>query len=124
MRNFSQRIAPSVRRELSASLAASRAGDEAAAFAHLERAHVLGQASTYWHVVVHGKMLVWAWRNRSPREFAGQLLRTVAAAALTGLGWVPHGNTGGANVSPFKVMVIPSDLGDEIRRAHGSDSPP
>lgn len=122
MRGFSQRIAPSVRWELWASLAASRTGQKAAAFTHLERAHVPGL--DYWHVVVHGKILVWAWRNRSPREIAGQLLSTVAAAVLTGLGWVPHGNTGGANVSPFKVMVIPSDQGEEIHRANGSDSPP
>src|SRR6185503_818221 len=42
------------------------------------------------------------------------LFRIVGAAALTAFGLVPHGNTGGSNVSPFRRMHIPSDLASVI----------
>lgn len=82
------------------------AGDPGAAFKHLENAHVLGQESTYWHVKVHWRMLLWAWRYQQPRELCGQLLRIAGAAVLTAVGAVPTGNTGGSNVSPVKPMPI------------------
>jgi hypothetical protein len=94
-----------------------RAGDPQAAFAHLERAHVLGQASTLHHVRVHLRMLAWGWRRRSPREVLGQITRVIGAATKTALGWVPTGNTGGANVSPFRSMPVPPDLAQHIHRA-------
>ncbi len=53
-------------------------------FEHLERAHVLGQASTREHVRVHWQMLRWAARQRQPQELAAQVLRIVGAAVLTG----------------------------------------
>lgn len=87
------------------------------AFTHLERAHVLGQESTYWHVKVHVLMLAWATRNGSGREALGQIFRIVGAATKTAFGLVPQGNTGGANVSPFKKMPISPDLVALIRRA-------
>jgi hypothetical protein len=77
---------------------------------HLERAHVLGQASTREHVRVHFHMLVWAWRHRQVRELSGQLFRLLGAAMLTAIGMVPTGNTGGSNVSPFRKMAIAPDL--------------
>ena len=43
-------------------------------------------------------------------EALGQLWRLVAAAMMTGIGWLPEGNTGGANVSGFRRMPIPPDL--------------
>lgn len=114
MSSFGYNISPAVQRELEA---ASLSSDAREQFAHLERAHVLGQASTYWHVVTHVRMAQWAIRNRSARELLGQLLRIVGAATKTAIGWIPSGNTGGANVSPFKPLPIPADLAAEIESA-------
>lgn len=106
MSHFTRRIRPHVDHELAA---AQSAGTPDAAFRHLERAHVLGQASTLHHTRVHLQMLRWALRQRQAREVFGQLLRIVGAATKTVL-WVPVGNTGGANVSPIRPMPIPPDL--------------
>ncbi|MGB7481536.1 MAG: DUF3703 domain-containing protein [Burkholderiaceae bacterium] len=117
MSQFGRRIRPHVDTELSAAAQAERLGQPQRAFAHLERAHVLGQAATVQHVRVHWAMLLWGIRQRRPRECAGQLLRIVGAASKTAFGLVPHGNTGGANVSPFKPMPIAPELEARIRRA-------
>jgi hypothetical protein len=54
--------------ELLAAEKAEAQGNATAAFSHLERAHVLGQASTAEHVRVHWRMLLWGLRQRSLRE--------------------------------------------------------
>lgn len=87
-----------------------------AAFRHLERAHVLGQAITYEHTRVHFLMLKIGWRRRDLREIFGQLFRLVGASTKTPFGIYPTGNTGGANVSPFKPMPVPEDLKAILRR--------
>ena len=51
-------------------------------------------------------MLQWAIQNRKLKEFFGQTFRVAGAATKTAAGLVPKGNTGGANVSPFKQMPI------------------
>ncbi|KAE8437306.1 DUF3703 domain-containing protein [Vreelandella piezotolerans] len=114
---FSQRVAPYVEVELTNAKRARSAGDTQQEFSHLERAHVLGQESTYWHVKVHLMMLAWAIRNRSFRETLGQAFRIVGAATKTVFGLVPQGNTGGANVSPFKKMPIAPELATLIQKA-------
>lgn len=114
---FTARIRADVERELVLAQQAERAGDAARAFAHLERAHVLGQASTQHHVRVHWRMLRWGWRRRDWRECRGQLLRLIGAATKTALGWVPRGNTGGSNISPFQPLPLPPDLAAAIARA-------
>lgn len=86
------------------------AGDLATAFSHLERAHVLGQASTRNHTRVHWRMFKLALRMNSAREIWGQIIRIVGAATKTPLGIYPRGNTGGANVWFFKPMPVPNDL--------------
>ena len=121
MNTFSTRIRPAVAAELQAARDAAARGDPQASFRHLERAHVLGQASTLHHVRVHWLMLVWAIRGRSVREGLGQLLRIVGAATKTAIGLVPAGNTGGANVSPFQPMPVPPDLAAAIRTAHAGE---
>ena len=78
---------------------------------------MLGQESTYWHVKVHVLMMVWAVRNGSARETLGQLFRIIGAATKTCFGLVPQGNTGGANVSPFKKMPISPELTALIQKA-------
>lgn len=110
MNTFGKRIRPAVDTELRQAAAAEAAGHVDAGFHHLERAHVLGQASTVQHVRVHVQMLLWALRHRVAREVRGQVLRIVGAATKTAFGWVPTGNTGGANVSPFRPLPIPPDL--------------
>jgi len=117
MSAFARRIRPYVDAELAAARHAERAGDAAAAFAHLQRAHVLGQASTLHHVRVHWRMLGWGWRQRRRRECLGQLLRIAGAATKTAFGLVPAGNTGGTDVSPFRPLPVPPDLARLIEHA-------
>lgn len=114
---FSRRIGPYVGHELVQARQARAEGDGEREFAHLERAHVLGQASTFWHVRVHALMLMWALRHRDLREVAGQVVRIVGAAAGTVVGLVPAGNTGGTNVSPFRRMPVEPDLATLIEKA-------
>ena len=116
-RTFTKRIAPFVELELENAKQARSAGDPHQEFNHLERAHVLGQVSTYWHVKVHALMLLLAIRNGSAREALGQIFRIIGAATKTVFGLVPQGNTGGANVSPVKIMPIAPDLAALIQRA-------
>lgn len=85
-------------------------GDLDAAFLHLERAHVLGQRFFRPHWVSHWWMLRVGLRRGDSREIAGQVLRLAAVGPLSLVGWVPLGNTGGANVSAVKPMPIPDDL--------------
>lgn len=117
LHGFDARIAPHVARELQCSERAEQAGNLAASFRHLERAHVLGQSSTYEHVRVHVRMLRWAIGNGPAREAFGQVLRIAGAATMTPLGLIPTGNTGGSDISPFQRLPIPGDLSDIIASA-------
>ena len=111
MKNYCERIKPHWDLELAAAARAESDGDPHLAFAHLERAHILGQNSTWLHTQTHILMMRWGWRQPSSREVAGQLFRTFGAATKTAFGLIPAGNTGGgANVSPFRTMPIPADL--------------
>jgi hypothetical protein len=89
----------------------------ASAFAHLERAHILGQQRTWRHVNIHVWMLRVGWARHDFREVVGQITRIVAAALFSRI-WVPMGNTGGANVSAFRPMPVPEDL-EGILQANG-----
>lgn len=111
---FRSRIRPQVASELSAARSAEHAGKWAAAFRHLERAHVLGQASTIEHTRVHARMFAWALRHRNLREAAAQILRIAGAATKTPFGLVPSGNTGGADVGAFRSLPVPQDLAAAI----------
>lgn len=106
---FARRIRPFVQYELDAATRCEARGEFASAFAHLERAHVLGQASTVEHVRVHRAMFCWALRHSAVVEAFGQAWRMTGALAKTWL-WVPAGNTGGSNVSGFAPMPVPPDL--------------
>ncbi|HCA58904.1 MAG TPA: hypothetical protein DEP46_13105 [Blastocatellia bacterium] len=85
-------------------------GDLNLAFHHLERAHVLGQASTYQHTRIHWRMLKIAVKQHSAREIWGQIIRIIGASTKTPFGIYPKGNTGRADVWFFKTMPIPEDL--------------
>lgn len=117
MSRFAHRIASFVDAEIATAERLEASGKAAAGFQHLERAHVLGQASTFHHVRVHVLMLRWSLRHRVWAEARGQLLRIFGAATKTALGWVPSGNTGGSNVSPFKPLPVPDDLATIIGHA-------
>lgn len=91
--------------------------DVCGAFKHLERAHVLGQASTYQHTRIHWRMFKLALRMRSLREIWGQIIRIIGASTKTPLGIYPTGNTGGADVWFFKPMPIPDDLQEMLDKA-------
>jgi hypothetical protein len=98
-----------LQRELLLAAEHQRAGDHAAAFSRLERAHILSQRHAFAHAGVHLRMWRLGWARRDLREVAGQLPRIVAALLFSRL-WVPSGNTGGANVSAFRPMPVPPDL--------------
>lgn len=96
--------------ELAAARNAYAKGDVKGAFARLERAHIVGQLSFGDHIVSHLWMLKVALKERDGREVFGQVLRLAATVPGHLFGWLPIGNTGGANVSPLKPMPIPADL--------------
>ncbi|PZQ56355.1 MAG: hypothetical protein DI570_21110 [Phenylobacterium zucineum] len=96
--------------EIAAARTALERGDRDAAFARLERAHILGQLRFFDHVVAHIWMLRVARLRHDRREVWGQVLRLAATVPGHLFGWVPIGNTGGADVSPLKPMPIPADL--------------
>ena len=114
--SFARNIRPFVEAELQTAAVLALQGQSQPAFTHLERAHVLGQASTSHHVRVHWRMFLWGLQQRNAKECLGQLLRIVGAATKTAFGLVPHGNTGGANVSPFKPMPLPPELEMRIQQ--------
>ena len=104
--SFSKNITQFVICELELAAQAKDSGNIVAEFQCLENAHILGQESTYWHVKVHILMFMWACRNFKSKELLGQFFRIVGAVTKTVFGLVPQGNTGGADVSPFKVMPV------------------
>jgi hypothetical protein len=106
-----------VNKELAEAERLSAEGDAIGAFRHLERAHVLGQSSTYQHTRIHWLMLKHGLRQRDGREIAGPVLRIGGAATKTPLGIYPKGNTGGANVNPLKRMPIEADLAEILAKA-------
>ncbi|TKB02174.1 DUF3703 domain-containing protein [Alteromonas portus] len=120
-KNFTRNIRPYVEAELAHAHKMQNQNNQRCAFTHLENAHVLGQASTRLHVAVHVQMLLWAVKQGNIGEFFGQLLRIVGAATKTVFGLVPHGNTGGANVSPFKAMPIKTNLKTILEKAHSNE---
>lgn len=117
---FATNIRPHVSQELESASLAQQQGNAQLAFSHLERAHVLGQASTREHVRVHWAMFRWGLAHGRWREVMGQVLRIVGAATKTAIGLVPTGNTGGANISPFEVLPVPADLQAVIEQARST----
>lgn len=109
-------LAEAYRASLESGYAALRVGDKVCAYAAFERAHVLGQRRTGWHLRSHVGFLRWALRFGDPREFFGQLTRLLAALAFTRI-WVPVGNTGGARVSAFRPMDVPPNIAALLKPA-------
>ena len=108
-------------REAAAARAAYKRGDLNESFRLLERAHIVGQPWFGPHTWTHWWMLKIGWRRRDPREIRGQILRLAAGGLLSWVGWLPAGNTGGANVPPKKPLPLPDDL---ARLCEGGVVPP
>lgn len=89
-------------------------GELETAFAHLERAHVLGQAFVVPHARSHWLMLKLEFRRRRPVAACGQVVRIVLGVLGSAVGVVPVGNTGGSDVSMFKRMPIAPELQNAI----------
>ncbi len=89
-------------------------GELRVAFAHLERAHVIGQSFVIPHVLSHWLMFVIAVRQFQFLAAWGQLVRIAFGALGSAVGVVPIGNTGGSDVSMFKRMPIEPELQDII----------
>ena len=70
---FSINITPFVKREMAKASQARKIGNNVEEFQYLENAHVLGQESTYWHVLTHILMLNWALRNLRIKELKNYL---------------------------------------------------
>ncbi|MBU1825943.1 MAG: DUF3703 domain-containing protein [Alphaproteobacteria bacterium] len=96
--------------EMAAARSASATGNMTLAKHHLERAHILGQRRYWTHVQTHFQMLRLALKQADGKEVRGQLVRLIGAGPFHVAGWVPVGNTGGADVSATRPMPIPSDL--------------
>ena len=96
--------------ELRAARAATARRDWPTAFAHLERAHILGQRWAFSHTHTHLLMLGHGLRTGNGHEILGQLPRIVFGFLGSLVGRVPTGNTGGANVPAEQPMPIPADL--------------
>ena len=104
--NFTQAAKPYVLKKLNTAHESFSSNDDDAGFKALEDAHVIGQHSTYHHTRVHYEMLKFGIKRRDLKEVFGQIFRLVGALTKTAIGLLPDGNTGGANVSPFKPMPI------------------
>lgn len=108
---MSRTMPPAVRAAFDTELTVARsAWDNDAAWAALERAHILSQPWAGPHVRCHVSMLVLAVRTRDVREVGGQLYRGVLAGPGSMTGRFPLGNTGRARVSAFRPMPVPADL--------------
>lgn len=92
-------------------------------FAHLERAHVIGQVYVLPHVKSHWLMLQVELRRHRPAAVIGQLIRIVLGALGSAVGVVPTGNTGGTDISMFKRLPIQPDVCD-ILAGRGPESTP
>lgn len=100
--------------EIQLALAAEQRGEASVAFGHLERAHILGQRWLIRHLRTHFHMLRLARAAKDKREIHGQIRRIFAVPLGWISGWVPKGNSGGANVNPLKPMPLPADMADDL----------
>jgi Protein of unknown function (DUF3703) len=100
--------------EITFALDAERRGELEAAFAHLERAHILGQRWLTRHLRAHYHMLRLARAANDRHEINGQIQRIAGTPLAWIIGWVPKGNSGGANVSPLLPMPLPADMAADL----------
>lgn len=109
-------LRPLVDEEVAAYRRARAAGDVPAAWAALERAHILGQMDWRLHTHVHLLMLGLGIATGDWREIRGQLFRLLLAAPGSITGKAPLGNSGRSDVSAFAPHPIPPDLAAKLGR--------
>lgn len=85
-------------------------GDLQHSWQHLERAHIIGQPYPFAHSFVHWKMLIFGIKTKNTKEIIGQIPRLLFGGIKSFIGHIPIGNTGGANVPPFKSMEIEKEI--------------
>jgi hypothetical protein len=110
MSRIRRALQPHVDRELEVARAARRGGELAAAWAALERAHILSQPSAWLHTRAHAAMLACAVRAGDLREIFGQLVRLAVGGLGSALGRFPAGNTGRARIPIARPMPVPAEL--------------
>ncbi|HEY5908865.1 MAG TPA: DUF3703 domain-containing protein, partial [Vicinamibacteria bacterium] len=97
-------------REIAAARELIARGELAAAFPHLERAHVIGQAFVFPHATSHWLMLMVELRRRRIMAALGQTMRLLLGMLGSAVKIVPVGNTGGTDISMFKRMPVAPEL--------------
>ncbi|WP_026461310.1 DUF3703 domain-containing protein [Adhaeribacter aquaticus] len=112
-----EKLVPFYQHELSKYQENLLKGDFMQAWPYLERAHILGQPYPREHSAVHFEMLLFGIKTRNIKEIFGQIPRLLVGGVKSWAGTIPVGNTGGANVRPWKPMPIPNDLQQIIRQA-------
>lgn len=90
-------------------------GEYRRAYTLFGRAHVLGQRWVLPHIRSHWAFMVWGWRRRDWQEILGQCLRLPVGIVGSLIGWLPMGNTGGADVRSTRPMPIPEDIADLLK---------
>lgn len=103
-------------REYDAFRHAAHRRDTAAAWRHLERAHIVAQPLPFEHVRAHAIMLRHAMLLKDIREMASQMLRLGLAVIGNLFRHLPAGNTGRARTSAFAPMAVPADLEQFVDR--------
>ena len=84
--------------------------EEATAWKHLERAHILSQNSIWNHTYIHWLMLTYAIKCGLWREVLGQIPRILLAGIGSAFGKAPIGNPGTVRVGIFQPALPPADL--------------
>jgi hypothetical protein len=97
-------------REIALAEESTAKGELETGFAHLERAHVIGQAFVVPHARAHWLMLKVELQRGQPVPAFGQVVRFVPGILGSAVGSVPVGNIGGSSVSMFKRMPITPEL--------------
>lgn len=115
-----QKLKPYYYEELEQHEAEYLKGNLQTAWAHLERAHIIGQKYPYAHTLVHWKMLKFGLRIKNGKEVVGQIPRLIFGGVKSFVGKIPVGNPGGANVPPLKPFPIEKEV-QEIFRKSGID---
>ena len=85
-------------------------GELDGAFAHLERAHVIGQMFVWPHARSHWLMCRVEMQRRRGAAVFGQVMRIILGMIGSAIGIVPVGNTGGTNISMFRRLPIDPEL--------------
>ncbi len=108
--NAPKSLKPFLKSELDSYNEHLQSNNYAAAWRHLERAHVLGQPFAWPHTYIHWKMLLFGIKIKNTKEVLGQIPRLLVGGVKSFVGKVPLGNTGGANIPPLRRLEVEPDI--------------